>query len=462
VSHGNGHDYTWYDHIGYQLASYGFIVMSHTNQTGPGIESASTTTLTNTDYLLSNLATIAGGALLGHLDTHRIMWIGHSRGGEGIARAYDRIFDGTYVPVNYTLPDLKILSSIAPTDFLLTASSNPHGVPYHLWVGAADSDVSGCPSSDVTQSYHLHDRAETTRMATCLYGVGHGDFHDGGGNPWATGPCLVGTPDTHTIMRGYLVPLAEHFLEGNIPSEDFIWRQWEHFRPIGAPDANPCVVVDLQYRPSTLDPGVFVLDDFQSNPSTAVSSSGGSVTGTVTILAEGRMDDSNTNFTTGAGNWNGFTEAAASDTSKGMSFSYDGSSDVFLEFGMPGATKDVSNEAYFQFRACQVTRDALTTASLQDTTFVVELRDAAGHTSSVDIGAWGGGIEEPYQRTSCGIGAGWGNEFETIRIRLNDLIHGSNGLDLTHLASVTFRFGPSFSSPSMGALGMDDLQFTGE
>ena len=31
VSHGNGHQYTWYDHIGNHLASYGYIVMSHQN-----------------------------------------------------------------------------------------------------------------------------------------------------------------------------------------------------------------------------------------------------------------------------------------------------------------------------------------------------------------------------------------------------------------------------------------------
>ncbi|HEX5009739.1 MAG TPA: hypothetical protein VFY71_05005 [Planctomycetota bacterium] len=461
VSHGNGHNYTWYDHIGYQLASYGFIVMSHTNNTVPGIEACSETTLTNTDYLLGNLATIEGGVLLGHLDSHRIMWIGHSRGGEGIARAVDKLIDGLYLSPNFTVADIKLLSSMAPTDFLLTASANPHGVPYHLWVGGADNDVSGCPVSDVTQSYHLLDRADGWRMATGLYGVGHGDFHDSTGSV-ASGPCLVGKPDTHTIMRGYFVPLAEVFLENNIPGKDFLWRQWEHFRPIGSPDGNPCVVVNLQYQPTTLLPGNFVLDDFQANPSTSVSSSGGAVSGTVTFIAEGRMDDSNSNFTTATGTWNGFTEAAASDTTKGVAFEYNGSSDVYLEFDMPTGTKDVSNFPYFQFRACQVTRDALTIAALQDTTFAVELRDAAGHSSTVDIGAWGGGIEEPYQRTNCGIGAGWGNEFETIRIRLNDLIHGSSGLDLTHLAAMTFRFGPSFSSPAMGALGMDDLQFTGE
>ena len=87
ISHGNGHNYTWYDHIGYHMASYGYIVMSHSNNTGPGIETASTTTLTNTDYIIGNQATIGGGVLNGHIDSHRITWIGHSRGAEGITRA---------------------------------------------------------------------------------------------------------------------------------------------------------------------------------------------------------------------------------------------------------------------------------------------------------------------------------------------------------------------------------------
>ncbi|MEO0652577.1 MAG: hypothetical protein AAFZ65_18035, partial [Planctomycetota bacterium] len=50
VSHGNGHNYQWYDHLGEHLASWGYVVMSHQNNTGPGIGAASTTTLTNTEY----------------------------------------------------------------------------------------------------------------------------------------------------------------------------------------------------------------------------------------------------------------------------------------------------------------------------------------------------------------------------------------------------------------------------
>ncbi len=37
ISHGNGHQNIWYDHIGNHLASYGYIVMSHANNTEPWI-----------------------------------------------------------------------------------------------------------------------------------------------------------------------------------------------------------------------------------------------------------------------------------------------------------------------------------------------------------------------------------------------------------------------------------------
>jgi hypothetical protein len=116
ISHGNGHDYTWYDYIGQHLASWGYIVMSHQNNTGPGIDTASNTTLRNTDYLLANTATLVGGALDGLVDGERIAWIGHSRGGEGVTMAYDKLVEGRYTSDVYTAEDIRVIASIAPTE----------------------------------------------------------------------------------------------------------------------------------------------------------------------------------------------------------------------------------------------------------------------------------------------------------------------------------------------------------
>jgi hypothetical protein len=457
VSHGAGHNFQWYGHIGEHLASYGFIVMSHQNNTMPGVETASTTTLTNTDYLLGNLEIIAGGALDGHLDDNNIFWIGHSRGGEGVVRAYDRIFDGTYVPANFGLADIRLISSIAPTDFLGFGSSNPHGVNYHLWTGGADTDIDGCAGCDICQTFQLHDRGEQKRMSISLHGVGHGDFHDGGGSSVAAGPCLVGRPTTHTIMRGYILPLAMHHQKGNIPSEDFLWRQWESFAPLGAPVDNPCVVVDLMYREAASNR--FVIDDFQTNFATSLSSSGGAVSGTVQGLTEGLWNDEDSTFTNTGAPWNGFTIGGSGDNTRGTVFEWDGAGDKTLKFDIVAAGSNVTKWEYLSFRACQATRDDYTIASLGDVTFDVTLTDGSGATSTVNIGTLGGGIEEPYQRPTCGVGVGWANEFETIRLRLYDFTNNGSGLDLTDIESVTFTFGPGAGS-IVGRLGMDDVEFT--
>lgn len=458
VSHGNGHNYQWYDHIGYHLASYGCIVMSHTNNTMPGIEAASTTTLTNNEYFLSHLSTIAGGVLQGHVDNHRIIWFGHSRGGEGVARAYDRIFDGTYVPQNFQLSDVILISSIAPTDFLGTASANPHATNYSLWTGGADNDVNGCADCDLCQTFHLHERAIGNHQSISLHGVGHGAFHDGGGDLVATGPCIMSRPDTHLIMKSYMLPLVKVYAEGNIPGRDCLWRQWETFHAPGSPTTT-CAVVDLMYEeaPQTFPPGKFVIDDFQTQPSTTVSSSGGAVDYDVSNVTEGLFNDVTTDFTNNANDpMNGMTFATASDSTRGLVFDWNGA-DKHLSFEVVAAAQDVTGYGWLSFRACQATRHPLTIAQLGDLDFRVRLRDVNNGSSTIAISTYGGGIEEPYQRTACGSGTGWGNEFETIRIRLTDFTRNGAPIDLAHVAWIDFLFGPS-NGAAQGRLGFDDVE----
>jgi hypothetical protein len=462
VSHGNGHNYQWYDHIGKHLASYGYIVMSHSNNTGPGIQTASTSTLENTDLIIGNIAMVPGtsGQLGAHLNSNAITWLGHSRGGEGVARAYDKIFDGTYVPTNFSLSDIVLVSSIAPTDFLGTNSATAHGANYHLWVGQADSDVSGCVSSNVTQSAHLHDRAENQRQSISLKGVGHTWFHDNGGFAWASGPCLLNKAKTHLIMKGYILPLVKYHIEGDYAARDFLTRQYESFHPISAPVTDPCVEVDLQFRDG-VESGKFVIDDFQTNTSATLASSGANVTFSVQSLTEGRMDDSNSNFTNNAGDaFNGFTQSNNTDTSKGLVFSADGGGDYDITFDMLAGDADWTSFEDLSFRSCQGTRHPLTTAVLGDSSFDVELVDGSGNTSRISILATGAGVVEPYQRTGCGSGApGWANEFETFRLPLEGFTVDDANFDLSDVDKLVFRFGPSHGSAG-GRYGMDDIELT--
>lgn len=458
ISHGNGHNYQWYDHIGYHLASYGFIVMSHQNNTVPGVNSAAVTTRTNTDYFLGNLDIIQGGALDGHVDDQSIVWIGHSRGGEGITIAYDDVFEGTQVPAEFTADDIVLLSSIAPTAFNGPANSNPHSTNFHLWVGQADADVSGCPFSNAAQPFHLHDRALQTRLALSLHGVGHGDFHDGGGSSVASGPCLVGRAQTHQIMRGYILPLVQRFVNGNVPALDFLWRDWNNFKPIGAPTSS-CVVADLTYRPGSEDVEKFVIDDYQTNTGLALSSSGSPISAVGILNAtEGVFDDDDTQLVHDGTPFNGMTYGRSTDETRGMVFGFN--NDASLVYDLLPQFRNASTREWLSMRVCQVTRDPNTVADLSTLSFTVALTDNAGNTASLPVDVWGGGVEEPYDRGGCGSGVGWQNSFETVRIRLTDFLHAGSGLDLSDLDTVSLHFGPSNGS-NVGRLGIDDLEFQG-
>ena len=59
----------------------------------------------------------------------------------------------------------------------------------------------------------------------------------------------------------------------------------------------------------------------------------------------------------------------------------------------------------------------------------------------------------------CGGGAGWANEFETVRIRLTDFLNNGAALDLTDITRVRLQFGSS-SGSSRGRLGIDDIELT--
>ncbi len=452
VSHGNGHNFTWYDHIGEHMASWGYIVMSHQNNTGPGPNAASNTTLKNTDLFLGGLDEIEGGALFGHVDGHRIVLMGHSRGGEGAAIAYHKLFVGTYVGENYGHEDIRLVSSIAPTVF--TFFVNPHEVPFQLWTGSADGDVTGAPGDTGAQTYHLLTRAEGQRHSVTYHGVGHGAFHNGNGGLVAAGPCQVARNGTHALMRGLMLPTVRHIVDGEEAAEEFLWRPIQSLKTIGWP-ASECVDVSYEYwnAPSA---DAFVIDDFQANPELRLSSSGGQVTIEVDALVEGILQDSNGQLQHDPSDgMNGMTRCSSIDDARGIAFEFSGPAS--LEFEVVPEARNLTQYTYLSFRACQGTRHPLTTAELADLTFLVTLRDGHGRSSKIRIESTGSGIIEPYQRGTLGAGLGWANEFETTRLRLTDFVSGLPGLDLTDVVAISFDFGRPGQS-QVGRLGMDDIE----
>src|SRR5206468_3932672 len=122
---------------------------------GPGPDSAATTELGHIDAFLdqAEAGAIASGALVGHIDSHRIVLIGHSRGAEAVAIVYDRLFDGTATPMHFTRQDIRLVDSMLPTDFTGTDVANPHDANYHLWTASGDADVSGGAGDTCCQTF---------------------------------------------------------------------------------------------------------------------------------------------------------------------------------------------------------------------------------------------------------------------------------------------------------------------
>jgi hypothetical protein len=430
------------------MASYGYIVMSHQNNYGPP-----ECTLGHTDAILELQDSIAGGAIDGKIDETRIIWIGHSRGGEGVTRAFDALVEGTYTPTHYTTDSIVLISALLP---IVNPSVDIYHVNFHLWTASGDSDVSGEAGWDLVETFHLHDRATKYRMSTVVQGTGHAWFHNGPEEPsWFEGPCSIGQENTHLIELGLFLPLIKYYAEGNVPATDFFWRQYERFHPIGVDTSDPCIVVTSEYRNGS-DEGNFFVDDYQTEESLYTSSSGGSVSYSVQNVEEGRLHDNNTSFTwTPSDPFNGATQASAVDTSRGVVFDWNGTN-AYYEWEVIASQRDLSDDLYLSFRGAQGTQHPYTLAELGDLTFSVTLRDGTGTTNSINIGAYGGGLEQPYQRQG-----GWHNEMEVIRIRPTDFLTNGSDLDLTDIAGVRFDFGPSWGS-NEGRIVVDELMLTND
>ena len=442
ISHGNGHDYTWYDYLGEHFASYGFVVMAHQNETGPGIETASTTTLTNTDWFLTHLDTIDDGALVGHVDGAQILWMGHSRGGEGVVRAYTRLMEGDYVPEAYGAADIQMLVSIAPTVFNEVDVSNPYDVRYHLIAGSSDGDVTGGPDVAPTQYWRLLQADTGVTSSTYLYGVSHEDFNCCGYQD-GIGPDQLTRTQAQDIARAYLLATVE----------DAFGDPYARLVLENDPLLLPATAFDSVALSTWKPVGASVIDDFQTESDPAVASSGAAVITDADHVVEGVLDDADADLVwTGDDPMNGMTQAAM-PTDQGAGVVLDWESRAYFGYGF-SASRDFSNARYLSLRACQGTRHPLTVDLGDALAFSVTLTDGAG--VSVTRPAVGT-VAPPYARTRLGTGEGWSNAYSTVRVPLQDFVVGNSGIDLSDVTEVRFEFGADGDAPE-GRLGLDDIE----
>ena len=446
ISHGNGQNYQWYDHIGHHMASYGFVVMSHANNTVPGPLEASLTTCGHTDAFLERLPNIAGAVLVGHVDGGRIIWTGHGRGAEGAVIAYQRIsdFPPTYTPEHYSADSIVMIDGMMPTD-IAGPGWSPGPVNYHVWLAPADLGVIA------SETFHSHERATRYRQSTFLQGSHQAWFDDYTGPEWIPGSCLIFEAGTHLVQLGLMLPMYKHYAEGNVPGEDYLWRMYEHFHPAAVPvGIDPCYVVSQDYRNGN-EAGIAYIDDYESHPETDFSSSGGAVSYDVTNLAEGRLADGDGNYTwTSSDPFNGCEQDGPNDPYRGVTFDWY-HMDRHYQWAIVPGLQDFSTWKYISLRGAQTTNHPYTIETNGLLTFSITLEDAAGHTGSINTGAYGGGFGMPYAREG-----GSPNEMRRVRIRIADFLANGSSLDLTSIVAVRLDCGPSWGTPQ-GHIVIDEM-----
>jgi hypothetical protein len=418
--------------------------MAHQNQTGPGIETASTTTLTNTDWFLANLDTVGNGVLVGLVDASRIAWIGHSRGGEGVVRAYARLRDRDYTPQSFTSDDIRVIASIAPTVFNDVTVSRPYDVRYHILAGSSDGDVTGGPEYAQTQSFRLYQADTGTRSSTYIYGASHEDF-DCCGISEGRGPDQLDREDVQVIAKAYLLAVVAEGVD-----DDPYARAVLTHDPAALPATAFATTVLSTYR----DASARVIDDFQHHSEAETASSEAAVTYDVADLYEGPLDDADADLVwTGDDPMNGMTQAdGLVDTALGVVF--DWQSPAFYRYDLPAELADFSGGRFLSLNACQGTRHPITDDLGAPVGFAVTLVDGAG--TSVTRQALST-IAPPYLRRGDGEGEGWSNAFSTVRIPLVDYTAGGTGLDLGDIRAIELEFGGS-SGSAEGRLGLDDVE----
>ncbi len=454
IVHGGGHDYRWYDYLQDHLSSWGWVSISIQNDFG----GTGNRPLLQTEALIAEQSSIAGGVLNGLIDSSRIVWIGHSLGGREVVIGAERLYRGLFTPRNYTIDDMVLVSSIGANsvgDFgSLVADPGP--INFHMIWGSADGDRSGAPGAQ-TVAFRHYDRAFGYKHSTYIHGADHNVFNCCGFRNF-TGPpgTEIGRPEAQRIAKSIWLALVKHYGEGNGDAIDYLTRAWDGFKPLSVSQTTTLVHM---YRPDPVEMDTRVIDDFQTNPSVSQSSSGGTVSLNTSNTAEVRQRDGSSGFTwTPTDPANGMTYAwEPSDDSRGLVFDYDGA--AFIEFEVVPSLGNLLGYDHLSFRVCQGTRHPNTTAELEPVTFNVSLIDGSGATSTIHIGEYDAGASEPYQRTGLGSGAGWQNEYNTIRIRLTDFLAEGSGLDLTDVAAIRFDFGQGEGS-GIGRLGLDEIEFT--
>ncbi len=436
ISHGVGHEYTWYDDLGAHLASHGAVVFAHRNQTVAGPQTAADTTLMNLDAFFDELPT-AHPALVGRSDASRIFSIGHSRGGEGVLRLIRMLDDGL---ATLATPGAQIIgaSAIAPTVFLAPhTETGPGDRPLHLLVGSADSDVTSdvAPGPAFVDPRHFmwfrHLLSAADHRSTYVHGAAHDHFNCCGGDTGQSISAPVLTRPT-VLAHSRAVHTALFYA---LTSETPVVAEVLERSPADVP-----LTPGVEGMRTVSRSGALVIEDFQAEPLPEVASTGAEVRWTTSDLVEAPLDDADFSL-----DWdpldpmNGATQSDAdgNDAERGVVFGFD--SDASWEVDLPTPT-DLSTFDDLIVDVAQGTRHPDTLQLAGPLSLTVVLIDSQGIEAALPTPGYAD-IPTPYARDE-----GWINAFQSVRIPLVDFLATQPDFDRSQVQTVRLAFGPSFGS----------------
>ena len=350
------------------------------------------------------------------IDPTRIGLAGHSRGGEGVADALlKNQASGTY--------PILAATTIAPTDY--EGYTLPADVPYLGLYGSKDGDVNnGWP-------IYLHDRGDSEEKVF--------EYIKGANHFWFTetitysgeGSADIARSLHHDIAKAYMVGFLRQKLIGN-GLESSVFSD-------GPELASLTTQVDI--HPMYRNPTRFVIDDFETNFSTALSSSGESVVGTFPRLREGSMDATSYTFyhkTRGS-------LAGWSPGSGGGTYAAD----------LPGATYDATPYTHVSLKLAQRHGAGANTPNV-DQKVGVTLTDADGDSAGLNQADYGR-IPWPPTHSNGGPFQNFPKKtvLRTTRIPLSEFTALNPALDLDRLTTVSWT-----AIKPKGEIEFDDVEFT--
>jgi hypothetical protein len=394
----------------------------------------------NIDYVLNHWTS----PVRTHIDATNLTLIGHSRGGEAVvelAHYVDttggpfagRVADPSHgITAIAAIPTFTVsrVISVSPT---ANQTTSPGNRPYLVIYGSADGDLYE------GQGLKLYD-ADTAGMKALLFvdGANHNYFNTNWtvddttgyhGSPIAGGANRV----SNTYQQNLLTSYTLDWIWGGTYLEYFT-RPADRIRPPSL-IAAPLNSIQNEFNNPA---GAVVLDDFESNPSSALSSSGGTVTQGGLVSFAG-------------------TDTSLNDPANGL---FDATNGAVLQWdrthgtdyyrqGTVAATQNVSSCQYLSFRM------GLTADQTASANATIELQDSSGHVCYVSTAALVP-LAIPYQIAWAGVGNETKMAFQTYRLDLQALQESGNVLDLTHITEVSFIF----DQTDTGKVAVDDIEFT--